>query len=174
MCVNLWATGMLSIGFPHAQPARDGGVKSTGCPHGGRPLNRCFSPQIAENPGFKVLSGHRFFLTLDGEKAIYESEANRTDDHEQANTKTVEIQGIVGSGYCIPARRDSGDSRQTVQEWLSVPRVRSTGKDRSNEAAAAQMAGHSRRGMDGVVAVLSARNSLPDAWPGTGNDPVVG
>jgi len=31
--VNLWATGMLSIGFTYVQAARDGGVKSTGCPH---------------------------------------------------------------------------------------------------------------------------------------------
>ncbi len=37
--VNLWATGMLSIGLPYVQAARDGGVKSTGCPYGVRLYN---------------------------------------------------------------------------------------------------------------------------------------
>ncbi len=40
-----------STGFPHVHPARDGGVKSTGCPHGDRLTTAGFA-DIAEEPFF--------------------------------------------------------------------------------------------------------------------------
>ncbi|VAW88357.1 hypothetical protein MNBD_GAMMA18-1489 [hydrothermal vent metagenome] len=84
--------------------------------------------------------------------------------------KLLKLKGLLVVSLALQKREQFTDRRQALQKWLPVPGVWQARENYTDFHRATLVAGYACGWLDGVVSILSARDSLPNPWARPGGD----